>query len=61
MAQPAPGGPVLTRTVEDTQKANVREISLAKAAEFERLAYEVTDPVARDGYLAKASELRKAA
>lgn len=61
MAQPAPGGPVLTRTHEDTQKAAAREELLAKAADYERLALEVHDPVARDGYLAKARDLRKTA
>src|SRR5690606_37806340 len=47
MAQPAPGGPVLTRTVQDVNKAAAREAHLAKAAEYERLAYQVTDPAAR--------------
>lgn len=60
MAAPAPGGPVLTRTAQDTNKAAAREQTLTKAAEFERLAFEVTDPIARSGYLAKAEELRKA-
>lgn len=61
LAQPAPGGPVLTRTAEDTNKASVREASLAKAAEFERLALEVHDPITRQGYMQKAQTLRNAA
>lgn len=61
MAAPAPGGPVLTRTVEDTSKAAARELHLAKAAEYERLAYQVTDPAAREGYLQLAAESRAAA
>ena len=61
MEQPAPGGPVLTRTTEDTTKADAREGHLVKAANFERLAYEVTDPAARAGYLELATEARSAA
>jgi hypothetical protein len=60
-AQPAPGGPVLTRTTEDTAKAAGREHTLAKAAEYERLAYELNDPQARSGYLQMAAEARAAA
>jgi hypothetical protein len=61
MSAPAPGGPVLTRTTEDTTKAAAREIHLAKAAEYDRLAYEVTDPQARAGYLQMAADERAAA
>lgn len=61
LAQPAPGGPVLTRTAEDTNKAAAREQTLAKAAEFERLALEVHDPITRQGYMQKAQALRNAA
>jgi hypothetical protein len=61
MEQPAPGGPVLTRTTEDTTKAAAREAHLVKAAEFERLAYEIADPQARAGYLQLAAEERAAA
>jgi hypothetical protein len=56
MAQPAPGGPVLTRTTEDTTKAAANEAHLTKAAEYRRLAYEVADPTARAGYLQLAAE-----
>lgn len=58
---PAPGGPVLTRTTTDTAKAEVREDHLAKAAHWERLAYEVTDPRTRAGYLQMASTEKAAA
>jgi hypothetical protein len=61
MAQPAPGGPVLTRTTEDTTKAAAREIHLAKAEHYDRLAYEVTDPQARAGYLQMAADERATA
>jgi hypothetical protein len=61
MEQPAPGGPVLTRTTEDTTKAAAREIHLNKAEHYDRLAYEVTDPQARAGYLQMAAEERAAA
>lgn len=61
MQQPAPGGPVLTRTTEDTNRAAGRETHLAKAAEYERLAYEVADTNAREGYLVRAAEARKLA
>lgn len=61
MEQPAPGGPVLTRTVQDTTKAEVREARLTKAAQYERLADEVRDSNARAGYLQLAAEERAAA
>lgn len=61
MSAPAPGGPVLTRTVEDTTKAASRELHLAKAAEYDRLAYEIADPQARAGYLQLAATERAAA
>jgi hypothetical protein len=61
MEQPAPGGPVLTRTTEDTTKAAAREIHLNKAEHYDRLAYEVTDPQARAGYLQMAADERAAA
>lgn len=61
MEQPAPGGPVLTRTTEDTAKAAAREGHLNKAAEYERLARELADPNARAGYLELAAEERAAA
>lgn len=60
-AQPAPGGPVLTRTTEDTTKAAANELHLNKAAEYDRLAYEVSDARARAGYLQMAAEARAAA
>jgi hypothetical protein len=59
MEQPAPGGPVLTRTSEDTAKAAGRERLLTKAAEYDRSAMELShDPQARAAYLQKAAELR---
>lgn len=61
MNAPAPGGPVLTRTTEDTTKASAREAHLTKAGEYDRLAYEVTDPQARAGYLQMAADERAAA
>jgi hypothetical protein len=61
MSAPAPGGPVLTRTTEDTTKAVANEAHLFKAAEYDRLAYEVTDPKARAGYLQLAADARAAA
>lgn len=60
LAAPQAGGPVLTRTAQDIGKAGVREAHLAKAAEFERLAYEMNDST-RDGYLQLAAEQRAAA
>jgi hypothetical protein len=56
MSAPAPGGPVLTRTTDVTAKAEAREDHLAKAAHYRRLAYEVTDPQARAGYLQLAAQ-----
>jgi hypothetical protein len=61
MSAPAPGGPVLTRTTEDTTKAVANEAHLHKAAEYKRLAYEVSDPQARAGYLQLAAESANAA
>lgn len=61
MAQPAPGGPVLARPGQDLTKAAQREQLLAKAAEYDRLAYELSDPQARAGYLELASKARAAA
>lgn len=61
MEQPAPGGPVLTRTTEDSTKAAKRELDLAKAAEYERLAGDIVgDPPTRQAYLNKAASLRGA-
>lgn len=55
-ALPVPGGPVLTRTAEDTQKAASKDALLSKANHFRTLADAVVDPVARQGYLALAAE-----
>lgn len=60
MAAPAPGGPVLTRTVQDTTKAAAREAVLAKAAEYEQRAYELFG-ADRDAYLSLAEQTRAAA
>lgn len=61
MSAPAPGGPVLTRTTETTVKAESKEGHLAKAAHWERLAYEVTDQATRAGYLQMAATEKAAA
>lgn len=55
-ALPVPGGPVLTRTAGDTQKAAAKDAVLAQANHFRQLADAVTDPAARQGYLALAAE-----
>lgn len=54
---PVPGGPVLTRTAEDTKKAAAHDAQLVKATEFRRLADQVTDPKARRGYLDLAAQI----
>lgn len=61
-ATPVPGGPVLTRTAEDTQKAAATDALLTKANQYRRLADQMSDPTARRGYLelAKAIELNLA-
>lgn len=60
MEQPAPGGPVLTRTQQDTTKAAAREHTLNKAAEYERRAYELNG-LDRDAYLELAAQTRATA
>jgi hypothetical protein len=60
-ALPVPGGPVLTRTAQDTQKAAAKDAVLAKATHFRQLADAVTDPAARMGYLELAAEAEKLA
>lgn len=59
-ALPRPGGPVLTRTAGDTEKAAARDELEAEVAKYRALAGEITDPIARDGYLklAAAAELK---
>lgn len=56
-ALPAPGGPVLTRTAQDTQKAAAKDERLTKAAHFRRMADATTDLQARQGYLQLAADL----
>lgn len=56
-ALPAPGGPVLTRTAQDTQKAASKDAALEKAAHFRRMADAVSDPKARMGFLELAASL----
>jgi hypothetical protein len=58
-ALPAPGGPVLTRTAQDTQKAASKDAALVQAAHFRQLADAVTDPTARQGYLGLAAAAEK--
>lgn len=60
LEQPVPGGPVLTRRVEDIQKADGRTELLTKAAHFELLArnMQVTDPAAAKGYRELAAAAR---
>lgn len=56
LALPAPGGPVLTRTAQDTATAAAKDALLVKANRFRTLAYEVDDPAARSGYLELAAQ-----
>ncbi|EOD66898.1 hypothetical protein [Amycolatopsis vancoresmycina] len=56
-ALPAPGGPVLTRTAQDTQKAASKDAALEKAAHYRRMADATTDLKARQGYLEMAAAL----
>lgn len=60
-ALPVPGGPVLTRTAEDTQKAATKDAVLVQANHFRQLADAVTDPAARMGYLELAAQAEKLA
>lgn len=55
-SQPIPGGPVLTRTAADTNRAALKDEHLAKAARFRSMADQVTDQQARAGYLQMAAE-----
>lgn len=57
-ATPIPGGPVVTATRPQQPKRNP---DLDKAAYYEAMADQVTDPMAAAGYRQKAAELRKAA
>lgn len=56
-ALPAPGGPVLTRTAQDTQKAAAQDERLTKAAHYRRMADATSDRQARQGYLQLAADL----
>ena len=59
MAAPQAGGPVLTRTQQDTNKAAAREGLLTKAAEYEATAADlVGDPNAQRAYRSEAKKLR---
>lgn len=59
MAAPQAGGPVLTRTQQDTNKAAAREGLLTKAAEYEATASQLSgDPRAQLAYRAEAKKLR---
>lgn len=59
MDAPAPGGPVLTRTQQDTNKAAAREGLLVKAAEYEATATRLAgDPSTQRAYRAQAKQLR---
>lgn len=60
-ALPAPGGPVLTRTAQDTAKAARRDELLIKANRYRALASQVTDPVTRTGYLELAEQCEREA
>lgn len=59
-AAPQAGGPVLTRTVQDIQKAGAREGLLAEAERLQAQAYEFTGET-RASYLAKAADVRRQA
>jgi len=62
MAAPQAGGPVLTRTQQDTNKAAAREQLLAQANYFEAQAAQmISDPGTRQGYLDKAAAVRRLA
>lgn len=60
-ATPIPGGPVLTRTAADTNRAADQDALLAKAANFRRLAEQVPDQTAKTGYWQLAQEAEQAA
>jgi hypothetical protein len=60
-ATPIPGGPVLTRTAADTNRAAAQDELLVKAANYRRLADEVTDPQAKTGYWQLAAQLEQKA
>jgi hypothetical protein len=55
-ALPAPGGPVLTRTSQDTANAAAHDRLRSEAERFRTLAYQVDDATARQGYLNLAAE-----
>lgn len=55
-ALPAPGGPVLTRTSQDTANAAAHDRLRSEAERFRTLAYQVDDASARQGYLTLAAE-----
>jgi hypothetical protein len=58
---PIPGGPVLTRTAADTNRAAVKDEHLAKAARYRAMADQVPDSRAKAGYLQMAADATKAA
>lgn len=59
LAAPQAGGPVLTRTQQDTNKAAAREGLLTKAAEYEATATQLAgDPSAQRAYRSEAKKLR---
>jgi hypothetical protein len=53
---PIPGGPVLTRTAADTNRAAVKDEHLAKAARYRAMADQVPDSRAKAGYLQMAAD-----
>jgi hypothetical protein len=57
---PADGAPVITRTEADANKAAGSEL-LTKAANYERLAEQISDPNMAELYRAEAASLRKSA
>lgn len=60
LAQPVPGGPVLARSTPDIEKADGRALLLTKAAEYDRLAADMSamDPVAAKGFRELAAAAR---
>jgi len=54
----APGGPVKTRTTEDTSRASVREFHLAEAERLEKSASATTDRDLASGYIEMARSHR---
>jgi hypothetical protein len=55
-SKPIPGGPVLTRTAADTNRAAIKDEHLAKAVHYRTMADQVTDSRTKAGYLQMAAD-----